>query len=215
MGGFGSGRHGGKQCTGDMLRLDVRYLHRVGRLTPGQYFLWQWTRGGEPAGTINIRTENGWVTLSYRQREHGGEWQEMSYPVRLSWTPCNFGGERAWWHCPAQGCGRRVAVLYGGKVYACRRCHQLAYQCQREAPDDRATRQADKLRCRLGWEAGILNGNGYKPKGMHWRTFERMEARHDALVNASLMAIAAKMGLAIGRLEGANDLADRMLDSLH
>ena len=101
------------------------------------------------------------------------------------------------------------------QLYACRRCHRLAYKCQRETPDDRASRQADKLRDRLGWEAGIHNGNGYKPKGMHWRTFERLEARHDALVNASLMGIAAKLGLGIGRLEGANDLADRMLDSLH
>ena len=29
---------------------------------------------------------------------------------------------------------------------------------------------------------GILNGNGWKPKGMHWRTFERLRAAHDAAV---------------------------------
>ncbi|MBS1177027.1 MAG: uncharacterized protein H6R06_1439 [Proteobacteria bacterium] len=33
---------------------------------------------------------------------------------------------------------------------------------------------------------GILNGNGWKPKGMHWRTFERLQASHDADVNAAL-----------------------------
>ena len=213
MGGFGSGRHGGTQCTGDMLCLDVRYLYRVGRLTPGQSFSLQWTRGGEPAGTINIRTEHGRVTLIYRQRDHGDEWHDMNYPVRLSWTPCKFGGQRAWWDCPAVGCGRRVAVLYGGKVYACRHCHQLAYRCQRETPDDRAARQADKLRDRLGWEAGILNGNGSKPKGMHWRTFEQLQARHDALVHVSLIGMAAKLGLAVKRLGDVNDVADRMLDA--
>lgn len=195
MGGFGSGRHGGKRCTGDMFTLDVRHLHRVGRLTPWQYFSWQWTRGGEPVGNINIRTDTDRVTLIYRQREGGGEWQDMNCAVRLSWTPCNYGGQRAWWHCPAVGCGRRVAVLYGGKVYACRHCHRLAYKCQRETTDDRASRQADKLRDRLGWEAGILNGNGGKPKGMHWRTFERLETRHDALVNASLAGALEKFGL--------------------
>ena len=39
MGGVGSGRHGDKLCTGDMLRLDVRHLQRVGRLTPSSIFL--------------------------------------------------------------------------------------------------------------------------------------------------------------------------------
>ena len=46
----------------------------------------------------------------------------------------------------------------------------------------------------MGWEPGILNGNGGKPKGMHWRVFERLEARHDALVNASLAGALAKFG---------------------
>ena len=104
-------------------------------------------------------------------------------------------------------------MLFGGAVFACRRCHRLVYKCQRETPDDRATRQADKLRDCLGWEAGILNGNGSKPKGMHWRTFDRLEARHDSLVNASLMRIAAKLGLAVGRLDTANDIADKMLST--
>jgi hypothetical protein len=194
MGGFGSGRQGGKTCTGDMLALDVRQLQRVGRLSPDQSFNWRWSRNGEPVGDINIRTGTDRVTLIYRQRDRGGEWQAMNYPVRLTWTPCNYGGQRAWWLCPAAGCGRRVAVLYGGKVYACRHCYRLAYRCQREAPDDRASRQADKLRDLLGWEAGILNGNGGKPKGMHWRTFDRLETRHDALVNASLAGALAKFG---------------------
>ena len=211
MGGFGSGRRSGKECTGDMLALDARRLQRAGRLTPGQSFSWQWTRGGEPAGTINMRIEHGRVILNYQHRQHGSEWQAMSYPVRLTWTPCNYGGERAWWHCPAQGCGRRVAVLYGGKVYACRHCHQLAYKCQRETPDDRAARRADKLRVRLGWQAGILNGSGDKPKGMHWRTFGNIQARHDALVNVSLAGMAAKLGLAIRRLENVNDAVDEIL----
>jgi len=65
-----------------------------------------------------------------------------------------------------------VAVLHGRRVVACRQCNHLAYASQREADDDRATWRADKLRGRLGWESGILNGNGDEPKGMHWRTFE-------------------------------------------
>jgi hypothetical protein len=42
------------------------------------------------------------------------------------------------------------------------------------APHAASTR-ADKLRKRLGWEAGILNGDGGKPKGMHWKTYQRLK----------------------------------------
>jgi len=102
--------------------------------------------------------------LNYWQRQRGGEWSAMRYPVAQDRTACN----------------------YGGSMFACRRCQRLTYRCQRETPDDGATRQADKLRDRLGGEAGILNGNGGKPKGMHWRTFERLDATHDRLVNHAL-----------------------------
>jgi hypothetical protein len=194
MGGFGSGRRGGKSVVTDMWALDVRKVQRAGRLTPGQSFNWQWSRNGEPVASINMRTGTDRVTLDYRARDRGGEWQSMSYPVRLEWTSCNYGGRRAWWLCPAEGCGRRVAVLYGGKVYACRHCNKLAYSTQREQAHDRAGSKADKLRERLGWVPGILHGSGAKPKGMHWATFDRLEAQHDALVNQSLVGVMAKFG---------------------
>ena len=118
----------------------------------------------------------------------------------LDWTPCTLGGQRVWWRCPAVGCGRRVAVLHGGRVFACRLCNRLAYRSQRETDYDRATRRADKLRNRLEWEPGILNGNGGKPKGMNWRTFERLQASHDFHVNATLAGMAARLGLLGERL---------------
>ena len=40
-----------------------------------------------------------------------------------------------------------------------------------------------------------MNGNGLKPKGMHWRTFERLQASHDFHGNAALADMAAKLGL--------------------
>ncbi|SDY53906.1 hypothetical protein SAMN05444340_11022 [Citreimonas salinaria] len=103
----------------------------------------------------------------------------MRYAVTLDTTRCNLGGARRWFLCPARGCGRRVAVLYGGKVFACRHCYGLAYPSQSESASDRAARRADRIRERLGWEPGILNGYGGKPKGMHWRTFERLVTEHD------------------------------------
>lgn len=209
MGGIGSGRryHGGKGTTSDMRALDVRRLQRDGLLTPGRAFGWNWSRNGVTIASIQMRIEQGRVILNYRSRSNGGEWEAMEYPVRLEWTPCNLGGQRAWFLCPAQRCGRRVAILYGGRVFACRHCHRLNYQCQRETDDDRAARRADTIRRRLGWEAGILNGEGGKPKGMHWQTFERLRAEHEAFVSASLAGMAQRLGLFENRLEALNRMA--------
>ncbi len=200
MGGMGSGRrwhYGANDTTEDYRAIDVRRWQRDGLLIPGNAFGWQWSRRGEVVASIQARAEAGRVVLSYRHRSGGGEWKDESYPVYLDWTPCNLGGSRPWFLCPAVGCGRRVALLYGGAIFACRHCYQLAYPSQRETYDDRAARRADRIRDKLGWEPGILNGNGngWKPKGMHWRTFERLTAEHDAFVQISLAGMVQRFGL--------------------
>lgn len=196
MGGRGSGRRSqsGKDATDDYRALDVRRWQRDGYLTSGRMFDWQWMRNGEMVASIQVRSESDRVTLSYRQRS-GGEWKDERYPVRLTWSSCTYGGQRAWFLCPAAGCGRRVAILYGGGIFACRHCYRLAYRSQRESPDDRALRRADRIRARLGWEPGILNGDGGKPKWMRWRTFQRLSAEHEALVGASLAGMAQQLGI--------------------
>ena len=196
MGGIGSGRRwycGAKDTTDDFRSLDVRRWNRDGLLAPDQVFGWQWSRDGEVVASIRVLTEPHRVILTYRHRSGGEEWQDESYPVSLDWTACHLGGRRPWFLCPAVGCGRRVAILFGGEIFACRRCYQLTYPSQRESDDDRAARQAERIRQRLNWEPGILNGDGWKPKGMHWRTFERLTARHDALVQTSLATLAARL----------------------
>ena len=196
MGGFGSGSgQRGKGTTSDMRALDIRRLQSDGLLVPGQSYGWNWLCNGEKVASIQIRTEANRVIFSYRSRSNGGEWQTMEYPVTLEWTSCHLGGRRAWFHCPARGCGRRVAVLYGGSIFACRHCHKLAYACQRENDDDRAARRADTIRRRLGWKPGILNSNGWKPKGMHWRTYARLKSMHDEYVQKSLEGMAERLGL--------------------
>ena len=208
MGGFGSGRgQSGKDTTNDHHALDVRRMQRDNLLTPGRAFSWSWTRNGETLSSIQVRVEADRIILTYRHKSGGSDWQPMDYPVWLAWTDCTLGGRRAWVLCPARGCGRRVALLYigGSGIFACRHCYKLAYASQRETRDDRAARRADRIRGRLGWEAGILNGEGDKPKGMHWRTFSRLQAEHNDFVNASLAGMMRKFG----RLGvGLDDLLD-------
>jgi len=170
MGGSNSGRHGGKGTTRGRNTLDVRKLQRDGVLIPGSRFTSSWTRNGKPNGSISVIVNESGVHLVYR---HGGDTgQDMNYPVLIDWTPCNYGGKRAWWKCPC--CGRRVALLYAGKMFACRHCHRLDYESTRTAEDSKPYERADKLRKRLGWCAGVANPPGDKPKGMHWKTYLRL-----------------------------------------
>lgn len=187
MGGYNSGRRDGKSTTNDMRSLDVRRLNREGLLTPGQSFAWTWTRNNETVASINIRVNDDSAHLSYRQSWRGEAWRDCSNTFLIDWTACHYGGHRAWWRCPVAGCGRRVAVLYSGRgVYACRHCLGLAYCSQRETPTDLAARRANKIRARLGWDRGILNMPGGRPKGMHRRTYLRLVIEHTEKVTAAL-----------------------------
>src|SRR5262249_62247255 len=88
-----------------------------------------------------------------------------------------------WMEDPGSG---RLAILYGGSIFACRNCYQLACASSHEDAGGRATRRADRLRAQLGWEPGILNGEGDKPKWMRWRTFERLAAEPNAFLDSSM-----------------------------
>lgn len=195
-----SGRAGTKRSTTNMHALDIRKLPRASLLKPGGSFNWQWSRRGNVVASIGgtVDTINS-VTLNYRTRPSGGEWQDKRYQVIVDWTACNFGGSRPWWLCPC--CGRRVAVLWGGSTYACRHCHKLAYQSTRNSSETQAFARADKMRERLGWCAGIAYPPGGKPKGMHQKTFERLLLVYYALSNDAFGASSASLDKMMGRLK--------------
>ena len=203
MGGRGSGRrpsYGGKDTTEDSMPLDIRKLQRAAVLVPGRSASWQWTLNDRVYGSIRIRVSTGSVNLSYTYTPRGLPAEVVDQTVWLETTPCTLGGSRTWFTCPA--CGKRVAVIYGaGRLFGCRRCKRLPYTCQSEAADDRAARRADRIRKRLGWHIGILNGPGLKPRYMHKRTYERMRAQHDEFVGVSLGGMAKKLGLRIDQLD--------------
>jgi len=190
MGGRGSGRRwqSGAETTELYRSIDVRPLKRKGALSSGARSTITWFRNGEVTSSINVRSESNRVILDYRQRDHGGEWHAKHYPVQLDTTVCHMGGERHWFLCPANGgCGRRVAILYGGSIFACRHCYRLAYPSQREKPEDRAVRRADRIRDKMDWPGSILEGGDWgKPKGMHWRTYQRLCVEHDILAVRAL-----------------------------
>ena len=99
------------------------------------------------------------------------------YAVAIQWTPCHYGGSRPWFVCPAKGCGRRVAILYGGSIFACRHCYQLAYPSQQESAAGRALHKAQAIRVKLGGTANLTHPFPLKPKHMHAATYEQLRLR--------------------------------------
>jgi hypothetical protein len=149
--------YGGRTTCESCTSIDVRRWHRRGRLRPGQYFSWAWTRGGESAGSIWVGAEWDAVALSYRSRSWGTtEGKSIEQRVPITWTACHLGGQRPWFVCSVyrngRYCGRRAAVLYGaGELFACRRCYGLAYASQQETPMRRGDQPSAKDQDEARW----------------------------------------------------------------
>jgi hypothetical protein len=141
------------------------------------------------------------VQLSYRVRIGGGEWEDVEEIVRIVRVPCRFGGFRRYFICPGVvngiACGRRVAKLHGpGRYFLCRRCYRLAHASQSESGWDRALRRANKIRQRLGGEPGMAATFPKKPKGMHQRTYDRLQEKAykaEMIANERLAFILARL----------------------
>lgn len=181
MGGSGSGRKPWAESLPESCyrRIDVRRLHRSGLLKPGATGRIIWTSQG---GTVELNVLGV-------QAEAEGMWlwnepaplRRQQYFVPLSRTPCFKGGARLWFHCPVTACNRRVAVLFGSDLFLCRHCRGLSYDSQRANAFDRQIIRMNRLREQLGWPGGPLDLRGDKPKGMHWRTFNRLAGEYEQL----------------------------------
>jgi hypothetical protein len=100
---------------------------------------WNWTGGETPIASISFDVDSTggrpviWLFFRVNGRESGKTaWQR----IELESTPCNFGGRRWWFQCPApfdsDDCSRRrCGKLYlpaNAILFACRQCHQLSYK---------------------------------------------------------------------------------------
>jgi hypothetical protein len=68
-------------------------------------------------------------------------------------------------------------VLYvAGEFFGCRSCYELAYASQQQSPMFRSLRQSQKIRLRLGGDSDPFESFPEKPRGIHQRTYSRVEA---------------------------------------
>jgi len=172
MGGYGSGRQGGRvtiQGTASYV-LNLRTLRGLRPGTRGFGNI-KWADGFVAGLTFTAGEYDAYFELEHETRSTREPTRQVRYKVPLTWTEPQFGGRRWWWCCPISG--RRCGCLYlplGAIYFASRVTYRLAYQSQRETPSDRAWRKARKLHQRLGGDSEASGEYAPpKPKGMHWR----------------------------------------------
>ncbi len=191
----------------DARSLDVMKLERVGYLCGPRIGGWQWSYQDRVTAFIAITGGKHAITLDYRIRSGGEDWQTVQQRVPIRWTHCRFGGERPWFVCDVSAsgmyCGRQVVKLYGaGRLFACRHCYRLGYRAQRGGPMDRAHLHLGRLHRKLGAD---YDGPDYppppKPKWMRWRTYSRVVQQIEAGQERLDVAFEVGAQRILGRIE--------------
>jgi len=198
-----------KLTTADMLELDVRNLDEWGHTIPGVRGRVTWSRdrrfgeGSEQVASLTVVcTSKQQLRLVYT---YGGD-EDLNYPVTLDWTEPHFGGERPWFLCPAKGCGRRCAILYGGRLFLCRECHDLAYPRENKSGSrwkvarHNLYKVAEKLDVDTS-EPMLMPWTPDRPKGMHQTTYadllseyRELHAEHERAVYADMVKLVEACG---------------------
>jgi len=212
MGGFGSGRYGGRPTADASCKIDLAWMMREGLAKEGRrsHGTLQWTCRGQPNGSISylvIMDEPGEerLELSYTRGPEGKR-EDVRQTVRLTFTRPKLGGKRWWMICPFRGL--RVGKLYkppGGDRFASRQAWRLGYQSQRIAANERTFEALFRLQAKLGCKPGVGNWP-FRPKGMWQRTFDRHMERFWALDYQTGREMVALLEKLKGRCAGLPDL---------
>lgn len=159
-----------KELVDNQLKIDIRDLKKKG-----------FKYGLEVSGTVNMESNGSFafsidqnnLTLMYTLRDDLDSLRTVRQEIDLHVSECHFGGLRTYFICPK--CGRKVMALYfSTKYFYCRSCCNLTYKSQQEDKIDRALRRVKKLRRRLNAENDMFGIIWHKPKGMHYKTFDRL-----------------------------------------
>ncbi len=155
---MGGGRWDKKTTVEECKSIGTTFLKEHGYFCGWHVGGMKWTRNGEETGsisfTVSVQDWTGEIRFQYTQTQrHSGEKESLDYPVRLTATPCHYGGKRWWFTCPLVkngiACNRRTLKLYlgGGKYFGCRHCYNLTYEsCQEhDARVDRLAKNPDLL----------------------------------------------------------------------
>ena len=151
----------------DLLQLRVTDLKRAGGLESSSTFRLSWADGSQAV----VESNEGLLKVSYSYK---GEPRHKL--IEISYSSCNYGGQRSWLVCPIPSCNKRAGVLFVYQGYfICRRCTGLLYSSQHATANWRATERMWKMRAKHGIKRGDLRPpyTIARPKGKHHLTHQR------------------------------------------
>ena len=112
--------------------------------------------------------------------------------LQIAWVDV-LGGKtvRPYWICPRTG--KRVGVLYlGAQGFAAREYYGISYWNQSQSKSNRTSASAHEIRRKLGCP-GNLCLPLVKPKGMHWKTFRKWEAKYQKAAGGYFSGLESKL----------------------
>jgi hypothetical protein len=137
--------------------------------------------GNSPVGTTDAGTSAG-AGEGYRSRE------DMTEIIPIVRMPVRLGGDRPYFLCPGDGCGRRLAKLFlAHHRFLCRQCSGIVHASPYEPAWVRTHRHANKLRARLT-RAGIAVAATSIPKKPKWMRVPTYKRLLDELLAAEIAA---------------------------
>ena len=165
MGSPASGnRRPSRQCTDELLAIDIRALSRAGAIRLGTVFTLS-------SPSVIVAQGVFWHESTLGLRSFGAD-VHLDHEIQITRTPCHLGGSRPWFLCPE--CDKRAAILYlAHNRPCCRACLNLVYRSSRESELERLRRALSKARTKIEWAPYAMGEIGVKPKNMHWRTYAR------------------------------------------
>lgn len=200
MGGFGSGRYirlvsRSKYSVADknVLRLDIRELYKDDFVQGEARGSITWLQQGKPVASIGTRFDPCRLALVL-DYEFGIPPVPVKERVYLTYTACNYGGDRPWFVCPS--CGRRCAVLWGKGRFLCRLCQRVAYASQNESGSSRAIRRVHEIRAKLRVEGCVPVWSIPKPRYMRYDRYHALIlelARHETVWSGYIMNLHASL----------------------
>jgi hypothetical protein len=190
-------------CLQDGLKLDLNQLARHGFIKFGadigaRGILWTNPRQGQVArGVISAdmtKSTNAWFRIAI-----GGFVQQIALVSR----PRHLGGRQWFFLCPATGGLATVLWMPPGASKFCSRQawgRRVAYASQFLDRDSRAHHGQSKINSRL-CSIGQFDPNEWsfppKPKGMRWKTYNRLEQefdRYEDILDSGIESLVAKLG---------------------
>lgn len=221
MGGYNSGGHNRKHVTVEAsVKLDAAMLRRAGLLDVAAPKGYSWDYSNRDRHTCTVLVIAGYQAGALQVTIITPDKVEHQQHIRTSATACNYGKVRHWLHCPQ--CGRRAFRLYyyphtvnarGEYVhyFTCRHCLHLTYQARRERGFDRYQSRCFNAHDRMKEWARVHGVKDFKtdrwqwqmppdkPKGMRWRTYERIAGKWEKAADMAEDAFAAGLTALIER----------------